>query len=435
MELDEKYIDSLAPDAASISAGKGLVNISKWANIGFNEIALWGECQGSGSKPYKTQIDIRENAFKCSCPSRKFPCKHGLGLMYLFTKYKQNFSDTPPNWVQEWLSSRDEKKQKQEEKKDKVKDISPEQKAKTEGKRFDSINKGLDDLEIWLNDFIRRGFDSIKMESYSFFNNIASRMVDYKASGLSRRINELSSISAVNSNNDLILKKISKIHLILKAFRNIEKLPNLIQEDLKTELGITKNQDEILNLESINDKWLVLGNLIEEEDKIKTKKIFLFGLKTKKIALVLDFSVSKKPFSFLELTPERFFEGDLIYYPSNLELRAIFKNKELSSTEVLNISDNNIESVYNLYSDSLAKNPFIEKIPTFISDVNVYCKDENSFIIFDENKNFLPISKKFKNNWELLLKVKNNKINIFGEFDGENFLPVTIFNQDYFYSF
>ncbi len=45
-----------------------------------------GLCQGSGRQPYQARVDLAEPAFKCSCPSRKFPCKHGLALLLLFAK-------------------------------------------------------------------------------------------------------------------------------------------------------------------------------------------------------------------------------------------------------------------------------------------------------------------------------------------------------------
>ena len=42
---------------------------------------LWGLCAGSGKNPYQTIVDLSGPAYKCSCPSRKFPCKHALGLL------------------------------------------------------------------------------------------------------------------------------------------------------------------------------------------------------------------------------------------------------------------------------------------------------------------------------------------------------------------
>ena len=85
MSLTQDQILQLAPDEASKKAGQQLANNAKWNAKFCHENALWGDCQGSGSKPYKTIIDLQNLAFKCSCPSRKFPCKHGLGLfLYSF---------------------------------------------------------------------------------------------------------------------------------------------------------------------------------------------------------------------------------------------------------------------------------------------------------------------------------------------------------------
>jgi uncharacterized Zn finger protein len=74
---------SLAPDASSAKAGRDLAAARKWLTLGQEGQAVWGECQGSGKSPYQTQIDLSEPAFRCTCPSRKFPCKHGLGLLLL----------------------------------------------------------------------------------------------------------------------------------------------------------------------------------------------------------------------------------------------------------------------------------------------------------------------------------------------------------------
>ncbi|MBK7841954.1 MAG: hypothetical protein IPJ49_30625 [Candidatus Obscuribacter sp.] len=63
----------LAPDASSAKSGKELANPVKWQGMGTDLAYIWGYCQGSGAKPYQTQVDLTAPAFKCSCPSRKFP--------------------------------------------------------------------------------------------------------------------------------------------------------------------------------------------------------------------------------------------------------------------------------------------------------------------------------------------------------------------------
>ena len=58
MNFSEEQILALAPDDASRKSGKELASPAKWVSKGADERALWGECQGSGSKPYQTQIDL-----------------------------------------------------------------------------------------------------------------------------------------------------------------------------------------------------------------------------------------------------------------------------------------------------------------------------------------------------------------------------------------
>src|SRR5215213_8878166 len=115
--LTVEQILALAPDASSAKSGKGLATPRKWLSLGSNEQALWGECQGSGENPYQAQIDLSEPAFRCTCPSRKFPCKHALGLFLLAQSQAAALTErTPPTWVSDWLASRAQKAQQRAEK-------------------------------------------------------------------------------------------------------------------------------------------------------------------------------------------------------------------------------------------------------------------------------------------------------------------------------
>src|SRR5947209_15414590 len=102
-----EQIMALAPDPASAKSGKDLAVPRKWLTLGHSDQAAWGECQGSGAKPYQAQIELAEPAFHCTCPSRKFPCKHPLGLFLLLANQPGDFTQSsPPAWVTEWLSGR-----------------------------------------------------------------------------------------------------------------------------------------------------------------------------------------------------------------------------------------------------------------------------------------------------------------------------------------
>ena len=96
MAWNVEQILALAPDPSSAKAGKDLSAARKWKTLGLSAACAWGSVQGSGKDPYQTCIDLAEPAFKCTCPSRKFPCKHGLGLGLILAQQPAALTETEP---------------------------------------------------------------------------------------------------------------------------------------------------------------------------------------------------------------------------------------------------------------------------------------------------------------------------------------------------
>jgi SWIM zinc finger len=116
--IDEGYVDSAAPNADAAKNGRGLVLKNKFTKLHISEdqSIIFGECQGSGKEPYRCSSDFAradQPTHRCNCPSRQFPCKHCLGLMYAYAQGKK-FSTEP---VPEDLQSKREKVQARVEKK------------------------------------------------------------------------------------------------------------------------------------------------------------------------------------------------------------------------------------------------------------------------------------------------------------------------------
>lgn len=86
-EINEQQILALAPNSAAASNGKKISQKGGFVKLeqSQDDTFYMGECTGSGKSNYITSADyIDENnpVFRCSCPSRQFPCKHSLALMY-----------------------------------------------------------------------------------------------------------------------------------------------------------------------------------------------------------------------------------------------------------------------------------------------------------------------------------------------------------------
>lgn len=107
--IEKNKIEQLAPDQASLSAALKLLKPASWPLLARDAAAglIWGECQGSGSTPYRIIASVADLGYKCTCPSRKFPCKHSLALMWMAADNFGGFVEAaPPGWVKEWLSRR-----------------------------------------------------------------------------------------------------------------------------------------------------------------------------------------------------------------------------------------------------------------------------------------------------------------------------------------
>src|SRR5918998_2291894 len=97
-----EQVASLAPDASSVAAARGVASPRLWSSTGLDERAVWGQVRG-----YSVAIDLTGAAVSCTCPSRKVPCKHGLGLLMLWASHPDVVApaEAPP-WVEEWLENR-----------------------------------------------------------------------------------------------------------------------------------------------------------------------------------------------------------------------------------------------------------------------------------------------------------------------------------------
>src|SRR5689334_6998187 len=176
---------ALAPDAAGAKAGQALASVRPWSGLGRDERAVWGLCQGSGKKPYETQVDLSEPAFKCSCPSRKFPCKHALGLLLLWSSSDAVPAGARPPWAEEWLSSREQRAERPAGRAERAeKPLDPERQAKRAAQREERGARGVEELRLWLGDVVRRGLAEAQRESWRFWDQAAARMVDAQAAGL-----------------------------------------------------------------------------------------------------------------------------------------------------------------------------------------------------------------------------------------------------------
>jgi hypothetical protein len=333
---------ALAPDAASAKAARGLLSPAQWPTLGHDDAAAWGECQGSGSKPYQTQVDLSGPVFKCSCPSRKFPCKHGLALLLMRAQDTSRFTTAePPEWVRAWLEGRRERAEKQEQKQEQKKQAVAEAALPVEGapaadpsprqdKRWQRIEAGLEELARWLADRVRRGLAVQTNESAGEWQTMAARMVDAQAGALAGWLNA----AGAESDNPALLARLGRLQLLIEAVRRRSSLDAGVLADVRATLGWPLDRDEVLARgEAIDDVWRVEGQIVEErEQRLVERRVWLSGQRSGRRALLLDFSHGTTGFETSWITGQAR-GGRLVFFPSAAPLRALSVQREAMQAE------------------------------------------------------------------------------------------------------
>ncbi len=346
MPLSLDAVLALSPDDSSTKAARGLLSPAKWPSLGANESAVWGECQGSGSRPYQTQVDLSSGApaFKCSCPSRKFPCKHGLALLMLQAQDPTRFATTTaPAWVNEWHQSRAEKAQKKQEKAapppaiDAATDpeaaaAAAQQAAKAQAKaqtqterRWQRMSTGATELQRWLADKLRQGLGSAGPNLAEEAEALAARLVDAQAAGLAGRLRELAQASERREAPQQLLQRLGLLQLLCDALAQRQHLPPEPLADLRSTLGWPQDRAELLaSAPVVEDAWLVLGQCLEErEGNVRERRVWLHGQNTQRRALLLDHAHPMSGGFEHHWLNGSVVQTGLVFYPGAAALRAL----------------------------------------------------------------------------------------------------------------
>lgn len=284
-------IEQVAPNQASLDAARRLLKPAKWPALRVDAPAelLWGECQGSGVAPYQMAVALHDLGAKCSCPSRKFPCKHALALMWWRATDPDRFAEgEPPDWVMQWLARRrgaakgapgagagtqDDgaaggkslRRAESSEQRAKKQEHNALQRARHKEEREQSILRGLDELDVWLGDQFERGLAGFAERAIAQCRIASQRLADAKATSLAARIDALPSLYFAKPEMqriELLLREFGGLHLLAEAYRRQQDLPAPLREDVRRLIGWSRKRAELLEdpqAQHVAGSWIVLG--------------------------------------------------------------------------------------------------------------------------------------------------------------------------------
>ncbi|MEO3885870.1 SWIM zinc finger family protein [Nonomuraea sp. B5E05] len=344
---------ALAPDASSQKAAHGLATPGKWSLHGTTGTMLYGECKGSGAKPYLACVDLTEPAYRCSCPSRKFPCKHTLGLLLLWSADGVPAQEVAPQWVTEWVKARTERAASPAARIEAARRPAdgagrpPEgdgrhagdgvsggshggqpageetsgrgRGAGGESVRHGRVASGLAELERWLADQVRQGLAGAAEHDWE---GLAKRLVDAQAPGAAGMVSRLARVRSEEGWPGRLLEEYALLDLLAVAYRRRAELPPALGRTVLIRTGFPVTREEVLARPAVRDHWDVLGRRDEVQDRLTARKVWLRGRRTGRPALVLSFAPQGQSLD-ASLVTGTTIDADLTYYPGAAPLRAL----------------------------------------------------------------------------------------------------------------
>jgi hypothetical protein len=426
MQLTEQQVLALAPDNGSAANGKKLAQVKQWPLLGRNARALWGECQGSGKNPYQVRVDLADFASKCSCPSFKFPCKHALGLLLLSANQAAVVVESSaPEWVQEWLNKRVENAAKKEARAVAKADAPVDETAqlKRAEKRDNRVRDGLAGLQVWMEDLIRNGLARLPGEGPDFWERAAARLVDAQAPGLAARVRALADLPGSRKDwPEQLLGEFGRLALAIRAYERIEQLEPALQQQVRQVIGFSTREDEVLmHNDVVRDRWHVVGQYTNLDERVKMQRIWLQGQDTGRRALFLQFAAGNQSFS-ASWMPGVAFDAELAFWPGAGSLRAMIKGAAAPAGFPSSFSHRlNPEQVLNEAATLLAANPWHEHM-SVVLDAVVPCCQNDVWRAVDATGRGMPLHG--RNHWRWLAVTGGVPHALAAEWDGRSLRPL-----------
>ena len=426
-------VEQLAPDAAAVKAAQGVAKAQKWQSLGRDERFLWGECQGSGSNPYQVRVDLDDGACKCSCPSRKLPCKHALGLLMLLAGGAVPTAPMP-GFVEEWQSGRVKRAEaKAARAAAPEKPPDPQAQARRVEKREGRIDAGLAQLEAWLADLVAQGLATARTQPPQYWGQMAARLVDAQAPGIARRVRDLGDLAVSGADwQSELLTGLARVQLLIDAYRKLDRLPSALAAEVRTLMGWSQQQDALLGREGVRGRWQVLGHRQTANDQVRTQYTWLADVDSGRLALLLDFAVGNQPFSANFLTGQ-VADAEIVFFEGEPPLRALVKQRLSSGVVQPSLSGPvDVLGMQERYGSLLVANPWLETWPVVLGPVVPAIRGDRLELVDSQGRHVL--TRGLKHAWHLEALTGGRPLTLFGLWNGHVLDPITVEHEGRLFS-
>ena len=371
---------ALAQRPSSVAAAQPLAVPARWTSTGCDSRAVWGRCVGTSAEPYECAVDHVDVAFRCSCPSRIFPCKHALALLLLWAR-GQIAEGSPASFASTWIAKRlvtAEASVVAEPPAEPAPEgagetvaaapallppFPPLEPSKTRDDRIARTSAGLAELDRWLDDRVRTGLSDPSLASYKTWDGLAARLIDAQVGGLANRVRRLAGLIGAHPDwHSRVLAELGVLHLLATSGRHLGALPISLADSVAATIGWQVRQADVLAGVPETDHWVVMGRSDTREDRIEVRRIWLRGSASGEWAMVLSFAAFQQSLDTSFVVGSQV-HADLFRYPGSVALRVLMGPRHSEPQPAARVAGSSVAEACNQIGRALAAEPWLERYP------------------------------------------------------------------------
>lgn len=367
----EERVIGAAPDDSSVAAARKLALPGPWSDTGSNDVLVWGKCQGSGKSPYQVSVDIATPAYRCSCPSRKFPCKHALALLLLWARGEAaDVGADTADFAQEWADQRGDRAAARERRQSEQQS-DPVAQARRLADRLALMDAGVSDFSRWLTDLVRTGLAAARNQPYAWWDGVAARLVDAQLPGLAEQVRAMGSdVHARADWADHLLFHAGRWWALTKAWGRREELTPTEFADLRVAVGWAMASADVQGTEALPGPWLVLGAHRSDDGRLQQQRTWIRG-PDGTVAVVLDFAAQGEALTTPQLAGAEL-DVTVARYAGSPPQRAMFTSPVAPRGLARSLGEGcSIAQALELESAAVALSPWRQRHPVLFGGVRI----------------------------------------------------------------
>lgn len=418
-------MERLAPDARSITAALKLARPGPWSDTGCTDTLLWGKCQGSGSTPYQVSVDLTGPSVRCTCPSRKLPCKHGLGLLLLWVDGDGAVAHAPV--PSPFVGDRAEQRASRSTSLATPPDAEPADpvaQARRLDQRLALMTAGATDFETWLADLYRHGLAAARQRPYSYWDDAAARLVDCQLPGLATRVRAIPGrLHGGEDWADQLLTETGRWFTAVRAWQRRDDLSPPDLGNLRAFLGWPVPTDEVRATEPIGDRWVVEGLHRTDDGRLQAQRTWLRADDGGERVVVLDFAAVGAALGVAHVVGS-VIEAPVAAYPGSGVRRGLFvEDPEARDSRSRLAAVGPIGPAMLDVASHLAANPFADQFPVGLRVAIV--ADDSGAAVVDEDGARLPLAADV-DPWPIVALTGEAIVPVFAELEDGRVRPLTV---------